>query len=152
MNAQKTSRDNESEKSGPNRRPLILLLIILSLVFAVTYTGRLGKLARTQAQLEITAQKIEEATLRQAALLKEQAYVESEGYVDDIARGEMGMGQPGESLVVIVGEPDVIENDPTGGDIATAPAEVGEASSSADNDSFSPIWRQWMGLFIQSAS
>jgi len=151
MSAQKTGRENEARTAGPNRRPLIFILIILSLLFAVSYTGRLGKLARMRGQVDATAQKIEEARLRQAALLNEQNYVEGDGFVDDVARGEMGMGQPGETLVVIVGEPAGPEDGGIKGDAALTPPAADEPQVAKGDNVYAPIWRQWMALFIQPA-
>jgi len=150
MSAQKTSLENEPRTTNPNRRPLIFLLIILSLLFAVSYTGRLGELAGTRAQADVTAQKIKEARLRQAALLNEQDYVAGDGYLDDVARGEMGMGQPGESLVVIVGESDSTESGDVAGDAALAePSMDTSPEATSGDDGYAPIWRQWMALFVQ---
>jgi cell division protein FtsB len=147
MSAQKTSRKNESNTVGPNRRPLIFVLIILSLLFTVSYTARLGKLARMRAQVDVTAQKIEDARLRQAALLDEQEYVKSDRFVDDVARGEMGMGQPGEILVVGVGEAAGSGEE----DAVLAPPSTEDPQVVNDDNGYAPIWRQWMALFIQPA-
>jgi len=143
MSAHDAKQAKESGSAGPNRRPLILVLLVLSLLFVVSYTGRLGTLARTQGKIALKEQQIKDARQRQAALLDEQRYVEGAGYLDDVARGEMGMGQRSEDAVVVVKESGP-EESLTGETQASAPAVNDDAQIVV-----APIWRQWLALFVQ---
>ena len=134
----------QPKTAGPNRRPLILVLLILSLLFAVSYTGRLGSLAGIRAEIAYKEQQIADARQRQAALLDEQRYVKSAGYLDDVARGEMGMGQRDEAAVVVVKN--------KSGDTETVEAPVAPAEEGIPQASATPIWQQWLALFVQPVS
>jgi hypothetical protein len=133
----------QPKSTRPNRRPLILMLLILSLLFVASYTGRLGSLAGIRGEIAQKEQQIADARQRQAALLDEQRYVDSKGYLDDVARGEMGMGQRDEAAVVVVKEHG-LESNSVGTENSTTLAAGDETEVATI-----PIWQQWLTLFAQ---
>ena len=73
--------------------------------------------------LEAQRQALEE---RKAALLQQQAYVQSDYYLEKVARDELHLSKPGEQVVILPDKP--------GGYPSPSPQGAGRGT---------PIWRQW---------
>jgi hypothetical protein len=132
---------NQHDEPTPalNRRPILLLFLLLCVLFLISYTGRLGQLVGLRAEVAAKRAELADARDRQAALLDEQRYSQTEQFTDDVVRGQFGMSQPGDELIVPLDEAPVAQIAPAQGMEDAAPARAGPA----------PVWRQWWELFDQ---
>lgn len=162
-----------------NRR-LLIALIIFCIFFAMIYTARLGRYADLQTDQALWEQRIERSQEKQAQLLEWRNYVDSEAFVAEKAREELGWSQDGDELILVVDPASEVE---AGGEVevgaavdAVAPvdaaqedaADVAPAVDGAEqpavdgldavdavdvpllvDDLQTPIWQQWVGLFVQ---
>jgi len=122
-----------------NRRQWILfVLIVLCALFVVGYAGRLAE--RTRFEQEILAGQARGAAAeeRQAQLRAELEYTQSDAYVRQVAREELGLVLPGDALIIRVEATPV----PT----AAAPTVLAGAPAAADITT-EPVWQQWLELF-----
>ncbi len=117
--------------STPKRdtRLLFMIVIALSLLFVLTYAGRLARKTALDAEITRWESKIEQSKEHQFALEAELRYVQSDAYVEKLAHDEFGMVKPGESLVVIV---------PAGRQETVTPIVA------LDKSSVEPLWHRWL--------
>lgn len=85
-----------------NLRLFSATIISLVIFFAVSYAGRQIERAQVQTEAALWAQRIEDARVQQAELADQLAHVKSDAYVDQVAREQLGMTQPGDSVVILV--------------------------------------------------
>jgi cell division protein FtsB len=83
-------------------RLLFTIVVVLALLFVLTYAGRLARKTRLEVELARWETKIEQAKNHQYELQKELRYVQSDAYIEKLAHDEFGMVKSGEELVVIV--------------------------------------------------
>ncbi|MEZ4710780.1 MAG: septum formation initiator family protein [Caldilineaceae bacterium] len=117
---------------------LFLVLATLCLLFVMSYASRLNEYARVQHELALGTQRIDDAQRHQAELLAYRDYVQSDAYVARVAREELNMVQPGDTVVVVV-TADGQEKIAPSADENALPSSVVQT----------PIWRQWFNLFVQ---
>lgn len=117
--------------SNPKRNPRILWTIVLlfCLLFAVTYGERLATKAYLEATLVRQRAAIAQAKQRHQALQQQLAYVQSDAYIEETARNELGMMLPGDELLVIVESPP-----------RTLAANEGVESMTVSP----PFWQEWL--------
>ncbi len=129
-----------SPPASTRARVILLALIALCLLFVVSYTGRLVQRSRLQAEIQQWEERLAQEQARQLELQAELTYVSSADYVDEVAREELEMVRPGDTVIV------VLEGTPIPTPTVTptpAPATMAPETSSA------PPWKQWWGLFVQ---
>lgn len=118
--------------ANAKRNPRILWTIVLSfcLLFAVSYGGRLATKAYLERTIAQQTARIAEAKQRQQTLQQQMAYVRSDAYVEEVARNELGLVQPGDELLVVVARPQprVAENPVMAAPVTVAP----------------PFWQAWL--------
>ena len=149
-----------------NRR-LLIALIIFCIFFAMIYTARLGRYADLQAEQALWDQRIERSQEKQAQLLEWRNYVDSEAFVAEKAREELGWSQDGDELIIVVEsatvEPvvdtqeDVVPNiealeqpdEQPAVDVQDAVDVEAVDVPLVVDDLQAPIWQQWVGLFVQ---
>lgn len=133
----------------------IFLLIAMCLVFAVSYTGRV--LTKIRMDNAVLAQETRNLTAqeRTAELQDRLAYVQSDAYVEEKARSEFGMVQPGDKKVVILppaeveplpAAPAAVEVLPQTAPTLALPSRP-DLAVRAGPDRSLPIWQQWLDLF-----
>lgn len=139
-------------KVGPNnespseRNPRLLLFVLMGfcLLFIISYTSRLIEYSQTQTLLANWETRIEEANQRQSKLVAQREFVYSDDYVDKIAREDLGLAKPGDTVIVII--PD------TENSIAQPlPVETPQILSTAEPVQM-PNWQQWVELFKQKST
>jgi cell division protein FtsB len=108
-----------------NLRLFFGVIIGLCIFFAISYTGRLVERMQVEAEADQWEQRIAEARVRQAELAAQLNYVTSDEYVDQVAREDLGLALPGDSVVIVVPES------------ADRPAPAFAASESAASDASS---------------
>ena len=93
--------------TNSRRNPRILSAIVfsLSLLLVVTYAVRLA--TKTALDKAISEQKVQirEEEQHVQTLKQYLAYVHSDAYVEEVARNELGLIQPGDEPIIIVAQP-----------------------------------------------
>ena len=114
----------------PKRNARILWTIVLSifLLFLISYAGRLASSAYLEAEIDRQIAALAAAKDQQQALQQQLAYVRSDAYIEEVARNELGMVQPGDELLIVVEGPDTLLDAQA---IDTAALEP-------------PFWQQWL--------
>jgi len=112
----------------------LIVMIGLCLFFIVTYAGRVVHRTYLESEVVHWTAKIEQAKENTLVLAAERTYVESDAYIQEQARNELGLVQPGDALVIVV---------------PSTPAPVimpvaGEESVPATEKA---NWQQWLDLF-----
>ncbi|MBX3015695.1 MAG: septum formation initiator family protein [Caldilineaceae bacterium] len=118
--------------TNAKRNPRILWVIIclLFIFFAISYGERLATKAYLERTIEEQTNRIALAQQRQQALQQQFIYVRSDAYVEEVARNELGLVQPGDELLMIVeGAPSTAPSS----EQLTVPAPVGP-----------PFWQEWL--------
>ena len=115
----------------PKRDLRLLIAIVLSfcLIFAITYTNRLARKTRLEAEIAQWETKIAQSVEHRHALEAELAYVQSDAYVEQLAHDELGLVKEGEVIAVVV----PADQQPTAPIITTAQTPPA-----------TPFWRQWL--------
>jgi cell division protein DivIC len=119
------------------RNPRLLWAIVLSLalLFVVTYGERLATNANLAAALVEQQARISEARQRQQALEQQLVYVRSDAYIEEAARNDLGMVQPGDELLIVVE-----------GKSATTAASDALAPTTTDEPSLLQTWLKRLGF------
>ena len=88
----------------PKRNPRLLwaIVLFLAILFVVTYGERLATKANLEAALVAQNARLVEARQRQQALQQQLVYVRSDAYIEETARNDLGMVQPGDELLIVV--------------------------------------------------
>lgn len=120
-------------EENSSSRPLLILLIMVCMVMIATYAARLDDRDGVQAAIVEQQALNEQAHVRTAVLQKELLNVTRPSHIDEIARGNLGLGREGDIIIVPVSAADL------------APA-AGVTPTSPPSPSW-PIWRQWLNLF-----
>lgn len=116
----------------PKRNPRLLwaIVLFLTLLFVVSYGERLATKANLEAALVEQETRLVEARQRQQALQQQLVYVRSDAYIEEAARNNLGMVQPGDELLVVIEGKSITA---TAAD-ALAPASTNER----------PLWQIWL--------
>lgn len=116
----------------PKRNPRLLwaIVLFLTLLFVVTYGERLATKANLEAALVEQETRLVEARQRQQTLQQQLVYVRSDAYIEEAARNNLGMVQPGDELLVVIEGKSI----PATAADALAPATTNER----------PLWQIWL--------
>lgn len=112
-----------------NSRILWTIAIALFLVFFLSYAGRLAARAALEAKIEQQMASLAAAKAHQQELQQELTYVRSDAYVEEVARNELGMVQPGDQLLIVVDAPSTLAE---------------EQALNAQAAQEPPFWQQWL--------
>lgn len=123
-------------------RLVLLILIGLCVLFVTTYSARLQHLSQVVAESEQWDQEIAEAKQRNAQLQAQLEQAESAENLDALARGELGLAIPGDTVIVVV-EATPVPAVPV--PPAVAAFDVGASAAPAPQP-VRPVWRQWLDL------
>jgi cell division protein FtsB len=125
---------------SPSQRLVLFALIVFCLLFLVGYASRLAERARLQAEIAGWQARMAQAQQEQALLQAQLDYVQSDAFVHERARNELGLVLPGDELVIRLEQKAALP--------ASAPATGEPAVRSAGK----PTWRQWLDLFWPAQS
>ena len=78
----------------------LIVMIGLCLFFIVSYAGRVMQRTYLETKVVHWEAKIAQAEANTLALAAERSYVESDAYIQEKARNELGLVQPGDALVI----------------------------------------------------
>lgn len=115
----------------PKRNPRLLwaIVLFLTLFFVVTYGERLTTKTQLEATLVAQETRLAEARQRQQHLQQQLLYVRSDAYVEEAARNDLGMVQPGDELLIVV----------EGKSSTAAPPVVAPATTNEPS-----LWQIWL--------
>jgi cell division protein FtsB len=139
MPVSRTPSATPSTANSPRTSHLALIVMIgLCLFFIVSYAGRVMQRTYLEAEAVRWEAKIEQAEANTLILAAERSYVESDAYIQEKARNELGLVQPGDALVIVV---------PSTPTPVIAPMTVEESVQNRAKAN----WQQWLELFVPAA-
>ena len=112
---------------------MLVVLIMLCLIFVISYAARLGERQRMEDEIIAQETAIANAIVRQAQLEAELERVSSPAYVDEVARTVFQLGKEGETTFKGV----LLSN--------SSPDPVLNTQPQLYRD---PVWRQWLELIL----
>ncbi len=115
------------------RRVVVFAGILVLMLMVIDFNARLEELNLLRKHQDVIATQATQAVQTQIALQTQVAYAASDQAVQDWARGEAHYVQPGDQLVIPVGEPGAI------------PAS---AASPTPVPTPVPNWQVWWNLFF----
>jgi len=153
MSAQPNLPSDSSMPQRGQRKPLLFVLLVLVLLFVITYASRLTEYRQLLSQDASMQGQIDDAEARGRQLVKDLEYVKSRAYTEKMAITELGMGQKDDQVLTVIDAPALVEVEQgqgaaidaaagTAGDAAVVLAQDGSAT-----DAQSPVWRQWLSVF-----
>ncbi|MBI4099809.1 septum formation initiator family protein [Candidatus Microgenomates bacterium] len=110
------------------KRFLRWLIIIVSFYLIVTTSQAIVDLWRSGDKLTNRERELAALQVQQQELTKQKKRVESQDYLEKVARNELGMSKPGEEIIIV--PPELLAQSP-------------EASPDA-----TPNWEKWMKLLL----
>ena len=148
MSSQRRPPEERSLSARVRRRPLLVVLVALCLVFAASYTGRLAEYRRLQNEKAAVQAQIVKSQAKGRQLTADLAYVKSFEYIEKMAITELGMARKDEQVLT------VIERAPASQSTAADTQRIDAENSSVDDVTGEPltnrgpsIWRQWVSVF-----
>lgn len=112
---------------------MLVVLIVLCLIFIISYAARLGERQRMEKAIIAQETAIANAIVRQAQLEAELERVSSPAYVDEVARTVFQLGKEGETTFN-----GVVLSNPSPAPALSAPPQLYR----------DPVWRQWLELIL----
>ena len=142
MNAGHTPARTSARRRTPLVRLVLLVLIGLCILSVISYSSRLQRLGAVMEDIAHWEQEIAEAEQRNAELEAELAAADSPDSLAAIARGDLGLTMPGDTVIVVV------ETTPAPAIVAPdAPAGEESEALSTPAETGLPVWRQWLEIF-----
>jgi cell division protein FtsB len=133
-------------KKSPSRL-ILILLAVAGVYFAISFTAQIFKSRDMLAQVE--AQRTENQALEagnqrlrdQVAFGNSDAYLQ---YVERVAREELDMARPDETVILVVPPTPEAGSDTTNPDSSTSPSQADQA---AQTEPSKATWQRWGDLF-----
>ena len=124
------NRPSDNSPSPRRHSPLLIVLLVLALLFVITYAGRLTEYRRLLKVEASMQEQIEDAKGHGRELAADLARVKSPEYTEEIAITEMGLGQEGTQVLTVIDPSDktVQAQDP-----AAAPSNDTEGGNAAED-------------------
>jgi hypothetical protein len=140
--------DNPLPQRG-RRRPLLFVLLVLVLLFVITYAGRLNEYRRLLNQ-EISMQdQVDDAEARGRQLVKELDYVKSREYTEKVAITELGLAREGDQVLTVIDAQAAVEVeqalDAAADTVVDAAGVIAQDLPATDAEP--SVWRQWLSVF-----
>ena len=145
MNGGQPSTRNPSRSRFALSRFVLLVLIGLCILFVTSYSDRLRQLSQVVAQADYWEQEIAAAKQRNAKLQAELEDIGSPRSIDELARGDLGLAIPGDTVIVVV------EATPVPPVLAVPAAVAFESAPNVETSrqpaqTIRPVWKQWIDL------
>ena len=145
MNVSPTPPRPSIRNRSPLFRFVLLTLIGLCILFVASYSSRLQRLGAVMDDIAHWEQEIAQAERRNAELEAELAAADSPDSLAAIARGDLGLAVPGDTVIIVV------ETTPAPATVAPAAVEEtreAEATRSSVQTS-EPVWKLWLAIFAE---
>ena len=153
MSAQPNLPSDSPMPQRGQRKPLLFVLLVLVLLFVITYASRLNEYRLLLSQDASMQGQVDDAEARGRQLVKELEYVKSRAYTEKMAITELGMGQKDDQVLTVIDAQAPVEVEQ--GQDAVTDAATGTADDAAvvftqddpATDGQSPVWQQWLSVF-----
>jgi len=134
------NRTGQNNEMGANRSFLLLIGLVVAVLFVFSYLERVSNLAAVRAEVVALQDDLAQAEQRNAELEATLNEVAGSTYVDETARAELGLIQPGDDPFVVLGSESVA----AGGQNETG-SRTSPSVPTAEVDIFDIEW--WRALF-----
>ncbi len=111
--------------------------LTISVIFLLAFGGQILEIYRLRGALAIADSQVAQLRAEQAALEATRTYVQSDDYVEQIARSELNKIRPGDRRIIVVPQP---------APVPAADLETGNASSTNGHAN----WNRWWDLLFGS--
>ena len=133
---------------GPSRRsPLLIVLLVLALIFVITYAGRLTEYRRLLNVEASMQEQIEDAEAHGRKLAADLAHVKSPEYTEKVAITELNLAQDGTQVLTVIDPLAKTAQAEEPAAVSAIDAEAGIAPDRSASDSEPPVWRLWLSIF-----
>jgi cell division protein FtsB len=105
------------KKRGPQfplTQFIAIVVITISFFLVVDFARRTATIYRIKSEAARLEEEVAEARARNEALEARLRYVQSDAYVEEIARTQLKWAQPGETVVVVMATPQAVPTPPPG--------------------------------------
>ena len=105
------------KKRGPQfplTQFIAIVVITISFFLVVDFARRTATIYRIKSEAARLEEEVAEARARSEALEARLRYVQSDTYVEEIARTQLKWAQPGETVVVVMATPQAVPTPPPG--------------------------------------
>ena len=142
MNAGRNPSREPARTRFPTSRLVLLVLIGLCILFVTSYSSRLQRLAQVEGEIDYWKQEIAGEEQRNAELTAEIGSVDSPDYRDEIAREDLGLSMPNDTVIILVEATPAAAFSDSPAPVASAGAEMPPAPTETGK----PVWRQWLAV------
>lgn len=101
-------KQNKAAKVAKRNRIILRIMLIMAILFfaylIISFGGNLGRLYVMQEDLKKMEQKMADLEEKNSTLLEKLELIESNAYIEKVAREKLNLVKPGESKIVIDGE------------------------------------------------
>jgi cell division protein FtsB len=128
------------KKRGPQfplTQFIAIVVITISFFLVVDFARRTATIYRIKSEAARLEEEVAEARARSEALEARLRYVQSDAYVEEIARTQLKWAQPGETVVVVMATPQAVPTPPPGKQYVVTDGPLPETP-----------WHAWWLLFF----
>jgi cell division protein FtsB len=116
---------------------IAIVVITISLFLVVDFARRTAATYKIRNEAVRLEEEVTAARARHQALETRLSYVQSDAYVEEIARTQLKWAQPGETVVVVMATPQ-----------AAPPVSPGDRPVAADGTPLQSPWQAWWFRFF----
>jgi cell division protein FtsB len=87
---------------------IAVIALSISIFLVIDFGRRAAANYRVQREAQRLSQEVEAVSQQQAQLLAWRSYVASDLYVEDVARKELRLARPGETVVIVMPTPEAV--------------------------------------------
>jgi cell division protein FtsB len=105
------------KKRGPQfplTQFIAIVVITISFFLVIDFARRTAAIYRIKSEAARLEEEVDAARARSQALEARLRYVQSDAYVEEIARTQLKWSQPGETVVVVMATPQAVPTPPAG--------------------------------------
>ena len=129
------------KKRGPQfplTQFIAIVVITISFFLVVDFARRTATIYRIKSEAARLEEEVAETRARSEALEARLRYVQSDAYVEEIARTQLKWAQPGETVVVVMATPQAVPTPPPGRQYVVTDGPPPETP-----------WQAWWLLFLE---
>ncbi len=129
------------KKSGtqfPLAQFIAIIVITISLFLVVDFARRTAATYRVKSEAVRLEEEVAAARTRRQALQARLSYVQSDAYIEEIARTQLKWARQGETVVVVMPTPQAVP----------VPSSEGKPFAATDGATPQSPWQAWWRLFF----
>ncbi len=148
----KKAQSDQITSNKRNPRLLFFMLMGLCILFAISYASRLVENASVQMEIVAIDNSIAQTKKNQAELKAQLDFVQSDAYVEEVARDELGLAKPGDSVVIVLSDTEETNRGENVGGIFKNSELLATTPQVTISVTDLPNWQQWLQLFTRKSS